>query len=80
MGEVGDLVAQGVLNGGQGNSLTSKLDAAVRQIDRGNASAAINQLGAFINQVNALIRSGRLSPGEGQGLIGAADKIIGNLS
>jgi len=49
-------------------------------MDRGNANAATNQLTAFINQVNALIRSGRLSEAQGQSLIDAANTIIAKLT
>ena len=73
------LVAQGVLNHGQGNALTSKLEAALQQLERGNARAAANQINAFINQVNALVRSGRLNAQQGQALIDAAMSIIGQI-
>jgi CSLREA domain-containing protein len=77
--KVGDLVAQGVLNGGQGNALIAKLEAAIRQIDRGNVQTAINQLEAFVNQVNALMYADILPPAEGQPLIDAANEIIAAL-
>ena len=38
---------------GVADSLLAKLDAAQAAQGRGNAGAAINQLGAFINEVNA---------------------------
>ena len=74
------LVAQGVLNAGQGNALSSKLRAALQQLERGNARAAANQINAFINQVDALIRSRRLSPQQGQLLIDAAMNILGLIA
>ena len=74
------LVAQGVLNSGQGNALTSKLRAALQQLERGNAHAAANQINAFINQVEALIRSRRLSPQQGQSLIDAAMNILRQIA
>ena len=73
------LVTQGVLNAGQGNSLTSKLSAAIDQANRGNGTAARNQLQAFINEVNALIGSERLSTSQGQDLIAAADHAISRI-
>jgi CSLREA domain-containing protein len=42
------------LNAGHQNSLISKLNAALRSVERGNPNAACGQLGAFINQLNAL--------------------------
>jgi hypothetical protein len=35
----------------QGNALISKLQNVLDKIARGNITAAVNQLGAFINQV-----------------------------
>ena len=42
-----------ITNKGVANSLLAKLDAAQASLDRGNTSAAVNQLNAFINEVNA---------------------------
>src|SRR5262249_40186855 len=60
-------VVQGLVNAGamlpaQGNSLEAKLNAALNAVNRGNAQAAIGALNAFINQVNAFIHNGTLSP------------------
>jgi hypothetical protein len=76
VGDVGDLVTAGTLGNGEANALTSKLENSIKQMDRGNANAATNQLMAFINQVDALIKSGRLSQAQGQSLIDAANTII----
>ncbi|MCG3155068.1 MAG: hypothetical protein DKINENOH_01670 [bacterium] len=78
MEQVQDLIASGVLNGGQGNALLTKLRAALQQLDKDdvNAKTAINQLEAFINQVDGFIRSGTLLPEEGQPLITAAENAI----
>ena len=74
--DVADLITAGVLNQGQANSLIVKCEAAFRALDRGNTTAAINQLNAFINEVAAFINAGILSPAEGQALIDAAQAII----
>jgi polyhydroxyalkanoate synthesis regulator phasin len=76
---VNALVSQGVLNQGEGNALTSKLQAAIQQMNNGNGNAARNQLQAFINQVNALMNSGRLSASQGQALIDAANNLIAHI-
>jgi hypothetical protein len=76
---VESLVAQEALNAGEGNSLSAKLRNAAQQIYQGNTTPAINQLLAFIDQVQALIRSRRLSPAEGQQLIDQANSIIAQL-
>ena len=78
--QVADLVTAGVLNAGQGNALTSKLEAVIKKLNQGNTNAAQGQLGAFINQVNAFIKTGKLLPEEGQPLIDAADRILAQLS
>ena len=74
------LISNGVLNGGQGNALISKLEAALEKIAQGNSTAAINQLNAFINQVTDFIDSGTLTSEEGQPLIDAAEALIAALS
>jgi hypothetical protein len=78
--DVNKLVDERVLNQGQGNSLITKLEASIQQLDRGNITAAINQLHAFINQVSAFIRKGILSREQGQPLIDAANEVIHEIS
>ncbi|MGD8538893.1 MAG: right-handed parallel beta-helix repeat-containing protein [Candidatus Aminicenantes bacterium] len=60
LSEVERLVDEGKLNHGQGNSLVVKLEGALKQLENGKSQAACNKLGAFINEVNAHIRSGKL--------------------
>lgn len=76
---VDNLVSAGVLNQGQGGSLTAKLNAAINQLNKGNVNSASNQLQAFINHVDALINGGVHTPGEGQPLIDAATAILSAL-
>ena len=77
--QIEDLVARGALNTGQSNALIASLNAAIRQLERGNVPAAINQLQAFIDQVSALVNGGILSPEDGQPLIAAANEIVAAL-
>ena len=79
-GDVEGLIGSGAVNGGQGNALTEKLEAALQSLERGNVRAATNQIQAFINQVNAFVRAGTLTPEQGQSLIGAAERVITLLS
>ncbi|MHC4416685.1 MAG: delta-60 repeat domain-containing protein [Planctomycetota bacterium] len=58
--EVQDLVGAEVLNNGQGESLLKKLQAAIQQLDKGQAEPARNVLEAFINEVDALAAGGTL--------------------
>jgi Tol biopolymer transport system component len=78
-GAVEELVLQGILNTGEANALTVKLDAVKRRIDQGKVNPAVNMLGSFINQVNALVNSGRLSEADAQVLIEAAENAVSQL-
>lgn len=64
------------LDQGQANSLIVKLNAATKNLNNGNTKAATNELNAFINEVGADIKSGKLSSNEGQALIDAANAVI----
>ena len=74
--EVEKLIDEEILNEGQDNGLTSKLENIIAKIDKGNVKPAINQLEAFINQINSFISEGVLLQEEGQPLIDAANEII----
>lgn len=63
------------LNSGEKNSLISKLNAASASVDRSNSNSACGQMNAFINEVNALIRSSRLTPATGNDLVSQAQSI-----
>ncbi len=76
--EVQELVDDDVLNHGQGNALTVKLEQAIRQLNKGKTKQACHMLNVFVNQVTAFIHNGTLSSTEGQLLIDAANRIIGN--
>jgi probable HAF family extracellular repeat protein len=54
---VKDLVSSGVLNKGQGTALTVKLEKARTYLKAGDTKKALNELNAFVNQVNSLIVS-----------------------
>ena len=77
--EVNGLVATSVLTRGQGNSLKSKLEGALGQINKGHSLQAAQKLGDFTDQVNAYVQTGKLSPAQGQLLIDAANNIINEL-
>jgi hypothetical protein len=69
--------ASSALNDGQKNSLTKKLEAAQAAIAEKKPNAT-NELEAFINEVEALKRSGRLAPAVADTWIAAARAIIGH--
>ena len=65
---------------GETKSVTNSLDLATAMVNDGKITPAINKLEAFINQIDARIQSGRMSPEEGQSLIDDALYIISQLS
>jgi hypothetical protein len=77
-GQINSLVSTGVLNGGNGNALTAKLNSAAASFASGNPNPGINKLTAFINQVNDFANSGKpkLTAAEAQTLITTANEII----
>ena len=64
---------------GEKTSLTAKLQAALGYLGAGDTADAIAVLQAFINEVNALMNSGRLTTATAAPLISAAEGIIAEL-
>ncbi len=77
---VNALFAQGVLNGGQDNSLVRHLQQAINLMNAGKNAGAIGNLDSFISEVNDLLSSGVLSPSQAASLVGAAETVIAALS
>lgn len=75
---VSGMVANGTLASGDANGLNATLEAARTSIERDRPSAS-NQLNAFVNQVQALQGSGRISPAAAQQLIAAANRVIRSI-
>jgi hypothetical protein len=59
--------------------LLNKINEAKSKHDAGQTGAACNQLSSFINQVNAFIGNGTLTPAQGQPLIDTANTIKTNF-
>jgi DNA/RNA endonuclease G (NUC1)/PKD repeat protein len=78
---IAGLVAQvnGVVSGGTASSLNAKLASASASLDRGNTASATGQLSAFINEVRALVQSGRLAQAQGDALVAAAQRILDSI-
>jgi len=68
-------VVSNVLNKGNGNALTVKLEGAFDDCNQGNYLVAVNKLGAFINQVEAF-RGKKLTVAQADELISDAQNII----
>jgi alpha-tubulin suppressor-like RCC1 family protein len=64
---------------GEKTSLTAKLQTALGYLGAGDTADAIAVLQAFINEVNALVNSGRLTAAAAAPLISAAEGIIAEL-
>lgn len=73
------LSSQGVVNGGQANSLEVKLRHAIGKMNGGNAAAAMGNLNSFIGEVNGLLNSGALTSSQAAPLISAAENVIARL-
>jgi pullulanase-type alpha-1,6-glucosidase len=73
--DVRALEMEGALNSGQANSLVSKLENTIRRLDSKQGDQAANQLRAFINQVQDLMKTGVLTPEQAWALIDTATDI-----
>jgi len=79
MGSIRTLTSIGVINPGQANSLIVKLIAASQAIDASSTGEAVGQLQAFVNEVAASERSGRLADPFSLSLISAINRIAVSL-
>jgi uncharacterized membrane protein len=74
--DVAALLTDGALDDSEANALTSKLEAAQFQLDKGNTKASTNVIGACTDQVEAMVNSGRLTAEKAQPLIDAVNNAI----
>ncbi len=79
LAELDAIEAAGGLNKGNANALTSKLQAAVIQLAAGNTNAAAGQLGAFLNQLDALEGAGRISAADAAALRAWIEPVLAAL-
>jgi hypothetical protein len=63
----------GTLTTDQAAGLIDKLNAIIAKLTNGQTGPACNQFNAFINQVDAFVNSGVLTPAQSQALINAAN-------
>lgn len=77
---VNQMVADGQLNAGTGNSLRAKLNAAIQQLERGNTTPAINQLEALLNELDAMVSSTRLSAVDADPLRELVTRVIASTT
>lgn len=67
------------LSAGELESLRAKLTAASSQLTAGKKTPAANTIGAFVNELQAIVRSGRLSPAKGQPIITYAQRVAASI-
>jgi hypothetical protein len=76
---VDNLLSTEVVNKGQGNALKSKLSAAISSLEKGHIKPAINQLQAFINQVNSYESADILTEDQADLLREAVQNILSSI-
>ncbi len=74
--QIEGLLDDGTLNGGQANALSSKIENALKSLDKEKTGTAVNQLGALQNQIGALVNSGTLTQAEADELLDDIDLAI----
>jgi DNA/RNA endonuclease G (NUC1) len=67
------------LNSGEVNSLEAKLQVAAKQLAKDNPTPATNILGAFINEMQAMMQSGRVSQAEGSPIVAYAQRVMASM-
>ena len=77
--KVSALETAGTLTAGESNALDASLRAALKTLDKDNATPAQNQLEAFINKVEAMQQSGRISSATASALIDYARRVIASM-
>lgn len=78
--QIDALVATGALNTGNGKALRSELDAALKRVDKGQLADAINKLGAFLDQLDDFVSSGKITATQADPLRDAVVRIINSLT
>jgi DNA/RNA endonuclease G (NUC1) len=79
-GMIQQLASTGKLDAGNANSLGSKLAAAQLQLAKGNSTPAANQLSALLNEIDAMVRSGRLSAADAGQLQALLSRVVRSLT
>ena len=74
--QVIELVNLGTMLPANGQSLYAKLNAALAKVAMNDVEGAIDSLSSFINQVKSFVKTGKLTQGQGEALIDAAQAII----
>ena len=73
--DIDDLVPA-TLNGGQANALKTKIENAMAKADKGQFTAAINQMQSFLTQLSDMVSSGTLTPAQAAPFVAQANALI----
>jgi subtilisin family serine protease len=65
---------------GNMTSLAAKLEATIASLDREQSHTALNQLAAFVNHVQALMKSGKVAAARGTAWIATTDRIVASIN
>lgn len=79
LGDVADLETAGTLSAGETASLTSTLQIVTALLNDDRTEPAARQLDAYINKVQALVTSGRLSEPDAEALIAPARQVLASI-
>jgi DNA/RNA endonuclease G (NUC1) len=73
------LAEAGTIEPGNANSLRTKLEGARRSLDGGTTAAALGKLQALLNELDALVRSGRLSETDARPLRTLVERVVESI-
>jgi DNA/RNA endonuclease G (NUC1) len=74
-----ELATVASLNGGESNSLLAKISAAQQQLGSGNRTPARNQLKSALNELDAMVSSGRVTATDADALRTIIENVIASL-
>ncbi len=77
---IGSTLLSAVAGLEQSSSLSAPLTSAQASLARGNLSAANGQMRAFLNHVEAMVRSGHLPSATGAELTSAANRVLASMN
>ena len=73
---IAQLLADGDISKGAATSLNAKLNAAAAAFGRGESGAGVNQLNALLNEIKAMVTTGRLAASDEEALTELITRII----
>ena len=80
LGLLDALAEAGKVSAGNANSLEAKLRAGKKSLEADKTTAAIGQLGAALHEIEAMVRSGRLSEADAKPLRDLIERVIASVT